>query len=254
MKVLYIDCGAGICGDMLLAAFVDLGVGEDYLRSELGKLGLPGWRLCLTRAASGPFEGLRADVELAPRPVSGAPSLSPARGHGGGHRSYREIAGLIERCDLADGVKFRALAIYRKLAEAEAEAHGESVETVHFHEVGDADSILDIVGAAICLESLEPNRVVASTIELGGGSVRCRHGLLQVPAPAVAALVRGLPTRSGSLSTEATTPTGAAFLAATVDEYSDNFQFRTTGIGRGIGHRDLGRPGALELRLGELES
>ena len=235
---------------MLLAAFVDLGVDEEFLRSELGKLGLAGWRMRFSRASSGPFEGLRAEVELAPRPVSGTISLSHARGHGVGHRSYREIAALIERSGLSEAAKTRALAIYRKLAEAESEAHRERVETVHFHEVGDTDSILDIVGAAICLESLAPDRVVASTIELGGGHVRCRHGLLPVPAPAVAALVRGLPKRSGSLSTEATTPTGAAFLAATVDEYSDDFDMLPNRIGRGIGHRDLGRPGALELRIG----
>jgi pyridinium-3,5-bisthiocarboxylic acid mononucleotide nickel chelatase len=264
-RVLYYDCFSGICGDMNLAALVDLGVPEDYLRSELGKLGLPGWRLRFAPDAKMGINGTRADVDLLPEPVEAAgkggpgPGAAPRRGLGvaapdaaaHAHRAYRDIKAMISGSSLGAGIKERALAIFARLAEAEAKVHRSEVEEVGFHEVGAVDSIVDIVGAAICLEYLAPDRVLCGTVELGGGFVKCRHGLLPVPAPAVVELLRGVPVKSGAVPMETTTPTGAAILAASVDEYADDRRFRITRTGYGVGHRDSAIPNLLRVHLGE---
>jgi hypothetical protein len=256
-KILYFDCFSGICGDMTMAALVDLGVPEEHLKTELGKLRLQGWRLRFSHDSRHGIGGTRADVDLLPVPVhSHAPALAAAGAMGGAHehRAYRDIKAMIEGSDLASGTKGRALAIFGKLAEAEAKVHGTKVEDVGFHEVGAVDSIVDIVGAAICLEYLAPDRVLCSSVELGGGFVKCQHGLLPVPAPAVVELLKGVPVKSGAVQMETTTPTGAAVLAASVDEFTDDKRFRMTRIAYGIGHRDTDIPNVLRVMLGERDT
>ena len=248
-KILYIDCVAGICGDLIVAALVDLGVPESHLRAELAKLGLDGWRLRLSPGSKNGIDGTRADIDLLPYP---ARSLFRAGGSHE-HRAYRELRATIEASGLSPSVKSRVGAIYGKLAEAEAKAHGTTIEEVRFHEVGAVDSIVDIVAAAICIDYLAPDRVLCSSVELGGGFVKCRHGLLPVPVPAVVELLRGVPVRFGAVPMETTTPTGAAFLAAFVDEYSDERRFRVSRSGYGIGHRDTELPDILAVSLGELD-
>ncbi len=166
------------------------------------------------------------------------------------HRNHRDIVALIERSALPAGTKRRALAIFARLAEAEAKIHGVPVAEVGFHEVGAVDSIVDIVAAAIALEWLKPDRVLVSTIELGGGFVKCAHGRLAVPAPATADLLRGAPTRLGTVPFEATTPTGAAILAASATEFTDRTDFTIERIGYGIGHKDGPIPNLLRVFLG----
>ncbi|HLP07153.1 MAG TPA: nickel pincer cofactor biosynthesis protein LarC [Opitutaceae bacterium] len=277
-RVLYYDCSAGISGDMHLGAMVDLGVPPEHLESELRKLGLPGWRLRFTRDSRKGIGGTRADVlldgepdpsvghlgevasgsasqvaDLAYRPVAKlhAPLTPGHEPHE--HRDHRDIVALIERSALADGVKQRALAIFARLAKAEAKIHGVPVEEVGFHEVGAVDSIVDIVAAAIALEWLKPDRVLVSTIELGGGFVKCAHGRLAVPAPATADLLRGAPTRLGTVPFETTTPTGAAILAASATEFTDRTDFTVERIGYGIGHKDGPIPNLLRVFLGAVQ-
>lgn len=165
------------------------------------------------------------------------------------HRNHRDIVAMIERSALADGVKRRALTIFARIAEAEAKIHGMPVAEVGFHEVGAVDSIVDIVAAAIALEWLRPDRVLVSTIELGGGFVKCAHGRLSVPAPATADLLRGAPTRLGTVPFEATTPTGAAILVASADAFTDRTDFTIERIGYGIGHKDGPIPNILRVFL-----
>jgi uncharacterized protein (TIGR00299 family) protein len=254
-RILYFDCFSGICGDMTLAALVDLGVPEDFLKVELAKLGLPGWRLRFTPGSKNGIRGTQADVDLLPTPVkAGLHGLrigvaSPAASHA--HSSYRDIKAMIEGSDISDSIKSRALAIFGKLAEAEAKVHGSSVEDVRFHEVGAVDSIVDIVGAAVCLDYLKPDRVLCSRVELGGGFVKCQHGLIPVPAPAVVELLRGVPVKGGAVQMETTTPTGAAFLAASVDEYTDDIRFEITRTAYGLGHRDYEIPDVLRVVFAE---
>ena len=250
-KVLYFDCFSGISGDMSLAAFVDLGLPEEHLRSELEKLGLPGWRLQFTPGAKHGIGGTRADVDLLAVPLENAPpSLSP-RGSGTAHRAYRDIRNLIEKSILPKGTKDRALSIFSLLAGAEAKVHGTEPDEVVFHEVGAVDSIVDIVGAAICLEYFAPDRILCSSVELGGGFARCAHGLIPVPAPAVAELLQGVPVKSGAAPFETTTPTGAAILASCVDEFTDDRRFAIVRTAYGVGHRDMEIPNLLRLFLGE---
>ncbi|HUW41150.1 MAG TPA: nickel pincer cofactor biosynthesis protein LarC [Rectinemataceae bacterium] len=249
--ILYFDCFSGICGDMTIAALVDLGVPEEHLRSELGKLGLGGWRLRFKRDSKHGIGGTRADVDLLPTPVAGGLLAAGAGRKNHEHRAYREIKAMIQGSELGAGAKARALAIFAKLAAAEATVHGTEVEDVGFHEVGAVDSIIDIVGAAVCLDYLKPDRVLCSSVELGGGFVTCQHGVIPVPAPAVVELLKGAPVKSGAVQKETTTPTGAAVLAASVDEYSDDKRFRITRAAYGIGHRDTEIPNVLRVMLGE---
>jgi len=258
-RVLHYECFSGICGDMNLAAMIDLGVPEAYLKTELEKLGLEGWRISCAPDAKMGVHGTRVDVEILPRAVTerrGAGALRPSpRGTAGHeHRAYSDIKRLIGGSALDGSIKERALAMFSVLAEAEAKVHRVPLDEVAFHEVGAVDSIVDIVGAAICLEYLAPDRITSSTVELGGGFVKCQHGLIPVPAPAVVEILKGVPVKSGAVSAETTTPTGAAILAANVDEFTDDIRFRITRTAYGVGHRDFDIPNLLRVYLGEREA
>ncbi len=151
-------------------------------------------------------------------------------------------------------VKDISLDIFTKIAEAEGKIHGHKADDVHFHEVGAVDSIVDIVGAAVCLTWLRPDRIISSPLQVGGGFVRCAHGILPVPAPATIEILRGIPVKSGAVPFEATTPTGAAILAATVDTFTEELDFTPQKIGYGIGHRDTDIPNVLRAYLGEMSA
>lgn len=264
-RILYYDCSAGISGDMHLGAMVDLGVPADYLEKELGKLGLGGWKFQFTRDARKGIGGTRADVILADGSHLAAPSAQPhthehphthPHAHHEGHdaqphehRAHADIVAMIERSSLTAGAKKRALAIFSCLARAEAKIHGMSVDDVVFHEVGAVDSIVDIVGAAVALDWLKPDRILVSTVELGGGFVKCAHGRLSVPAPATADILRGAPVRAGTVPFEATTPTGAAILVASADGFTNTMDFSIERVGYGIGHKDGPIPNLLRVFL-----
>lgn len=236
MSILYYHCPAGISGDMNLGALVDLGVPVEGLRQGLDALQLPDWEIDIVRDQRRGISGTRV-------------SVSCSESHP--HRTFSDIRAIISAAALSDRVKELSLAIFRRLAEAEGAIHDKPPEAVHFHEVGAVDSIIDIVGAAICLEQLGFPRVVASTIELGGGTVQCRHGAMPVPAPATAELLKGVPTGIGGVPDEATTPTGAAILAVTADAFSDRQQFVTRRIGYGLGTRNPPHPNLLRVFLAD---
>lgn len=248
-KILYYDCFAGISGDMNLAAMIDLGVPEEYLRSELAKLGVEGYRLKVSKDIKNGITGTRVDVEL-PEEHHHENHDHADHSHSG-HRNLRIITEMIEKSALSDAVKGKSIRLFRKVAEAEAKVHGKPVEEIHFHEVGALDSIVDMVGAAICLDYLKPDHVCASTVELGGGFVKCAHGLLPVPAPATVEILRGVPVKSGAVPFETATPTGAAILSVFADEFTDNKRFRIVKTAYGIGHRDADIPNVLRVFLGE---
>ena len=140
-----------------------------------------------------------------------------------------------------------------KIARAEAKIHGHPIDEVEFHEVGAIDSIVDVVGAAICFEYLNVDRILSSPVQVGGGYVKCAHGMLPVPAPATAEILAGIPIRSGIVPFEATTPTGAAILAATAGRFTDNIHFTPLKIGYGIGQRDTDVPNVLRVFLAEMD-
>ncbi len=239
MKILYYDCFAGISGDMNLGALIDLGVDPDFLIAELQKLRIEGFHLEIQKDIRRGISGTKATVVIE----------NPENEK---HRHLRHVEELINQSSLSAEVKSRSLKIFDLIAEAEAKVHNISKQAVHFHEVGALDSIADIVGAAICLDFLKVDKVMSSPIQLGGGMVKCAHGLMPVPAPATALIVQGVPVRTGLVQHEATTPTGAAILVATVDEFIDQIIFRIKKTGYGIGQRDISEvPNVLRVYLSE---
>ncbi len=170
-----------------------------------------------------------------------------------GLRNLDDITAIIQRSELSDAVKATSLKMFQKVAEAEAHVHGKSIREVHFHEVGATDSIVDIVGAAICYHHLGVDEVWARPVELGGGFIRCAHGLIPVPAPATVEILHGLPTTRGAVQQETTTPTGATILASLVDHFSANPTMTIEKTAYGIGHRESEIPNLLRVHLARVE-
>lgn len=267
MKVLYYDCFCGISGDMNLGALLDLGVDEGYLRRELSKLNLDTeYELYVKKDNKQGISGTRVDVVLKNathdhkhdhdhhhhhhhhKEQTGLESDHNHIHHA--HRNLQDIEDIIQNSSLNDGVKKVSLAIFMKVAEAEAKVHGKPLYEVHFHEVGAVDSIIDIVGAAVCLDYLKVDKIMASSVQLGGGFVKCAHGIIPIPAPATIEILKNIPVKSGIVAFETTTPTGAAILAANVDVFSDHIDFLVEKIGYGIGHRELEIPNVLRVYFG----
>jgi hypothetical protein len=168
------------------------------------------------------------------------------------HRHYRDIKEIIAASPYKDSVKTMAARIFAVIAEAEGRIHGIAIDEVAFHEVGATDSIVDIFGAAICLDYLAVDTVLSTAVELGSGFVNCAHGRLAVPAPATLEILKGVPCLTGGVSGEATTPTGAAILKATVRQFGQRFAITPERIGYGIGHRDFAIPNVLRVVLGDV--
>ncbi|MBW8334880.1 MAG: nickel pincer cofactor biosynthesis protein LarC [Prolixibacteraceae bacterium] len=239
MRILYYDCFAGISGDMNLGAMIDLGVDAAYLESELQKLNIEGFHLEINKDLRRGISGTKAEV-IVENPDNEK------------HRHLRHVEEIINNSTLSETVKANSLKIFKLIAFAEAKVHSIAVERVHFHEVGALDSIADIVGAAICLDFLKVDKVLSSPIQLGGGTVKCAHGIMPVPAPATALIVENVPVKLGLVQHEATTPTGAAILVATVDEFTEQINFPITKTAYGIGHRDVSEvPNVLRVFLSE---
>lgn len=238
MRILYYDCFAGISGDMNLGALIDLGVDINYLTTELEKLNIEGFHLEVKQDQRRGITGTKAEVVIENQENEK-------------HRHLRHIEELINGSSLPERVKINSLKIFDLIAVAEAKVHNISKEKVHFHEVGALDSIADIVGAAICLDYLKVDKVMSSSIQLGGGTVKCAHGIMPVPAPATAEIVINVPVKTGLVNHEATTPTGAAILVATVDEFTDKINFPITKTAYGIGNRDSEVPNVLRVYLCE---
>ena len=237
MKLAYLDCASGISGDMTLGALVDAGIDLAILNDAVGSMGLPGLRLVAEEVRKKGFRATQVRVECEPEHV---------------HRHLKHIVALIDQSRLTDRQKDLARRIFTRLGEAEAKVHGVPIEKVHFHEVGAADSIADIVGAAVGWDLLGVDRIVASTVPTGTGRIRIAHGECSIPAPATAELLRGVPLAQSSVSCELTTPTGAAILATLVESYGPLPSMRITRIACGAGQRDLDeQPNLLRLLIGE---
>lgn len=244
MNILYYDCFAGMSGDMNLAAMIDLGVDPAQLRAELSRLGLDHeFDLRVARDARHGIHGTRVDVLLHERTIA-----SPPHGHAP-LRDLNDIRTLIRGSGLHSAVQDISLAIFQRLAEAEARVHGTTVDQIHFHEVGATDALVDIVGAALCRQALDVDAVWSSPVELGGGFTRCTHGLIPIPAPATVELFRGIPTTRGATNHEATTPTGAAILSTLVDNFTATPSMTLDKTAYGIGHRNVDIPNVLRVHL-----
>ena len=237
MKLAYLDCASGISGDMMLGALVDAGVDLGELSAAVDSLGLPGCRLRAQEVKRQGFRATQVTVECEPEAA---------------HRHLEQILALIDRGRLSPRQRDLARRIFTRLAEAEAKVHGTSLQQVHFHEVGAADSIADVVGTAVGWDLLGVDQTVASPVPVGSGKVKIAHGECSLPAPATAELLRGIPLAESSVPFELTTPTGAAVLATLVDSFGPLPAMTIQRIGYGSGQRDLTQqPNVLRLLVGE---
>ena len=240
MKILFYDCFSGISGDMNLGAMLDLGVDKSFVINELKKLNLVGWKLLAEKAQRHGIFGTKVTVKQ----TRSERTL----------RHLADIEKIIEKSTLDNQTKKLSKKIFRKIADAEALVHGIPVEKVHFHEVGAVDSIIDIVGAAICFKALKVDAVYVSVVELGSGFVKCEHGKLPVPAPATAEIMKGIPVGKGGVDFEATTPTGAAILATLGTNFGISASFKIEKTAYGVGQKDHPDvPNLLRVFLGEAE-
>jgi uncharacterized protein (TIGR00299 family) protein len=238
MTLAYFDCFSGVSGDMTLGALVDAGLPIDVLRSEMAKLSIPGYTLTSEQVKRSGLAATKVHVVL-------DRTEQPAR-------RLDDIRTIIDGSALAPEIKRKSLAVFTRLAEVEAKVHGTTTETVHFHEVGAVDALVDIVGSVIGLELLGITEVLASPINVGSGSVHTAHGRLPVPAPATAELMKGVPVYSSSIAFELATPTGAAIITTLASSFGPLPQMRIDRVAHGAGSRELpGTPNVLRLFLGE---
>ncbi len=254
MKILFYEPFAGISGDMNLGAMIDLGVDEKYLIDELKKLGLENeYNISVTKSSKMGIGGTKVDVKLKHfQPLDPTNLImTPLKGHHHKHRNLPIIEKIIDESGLDKEVKSLSKRIFMHVAKAESKVHGLPLTEVHFHEVGATDSIIDIVGAAICFNKLGVDNVISTPIELGGGFVTAAHGKMPVPAPATAEIVKDIPVKYGGVDHEATTPTGAAILAELVDEFVTSAELKMLKTAYGIGHRDVSIPNILRVNLAE---
>lgn len=270
MKILYYNCFSGISGDMNLGAMIDLGVDRDYLISQLNKLSISDeFELDIFKSEKMGISGTKVDVILKNENHEEESHTHHEESHTHHHeqnhecdhihhhhhehRNILDIYELIEESSLSENIKSISKKIFTVVGESESKVHRKTLEEVHFHEVGAVDSIVDIVGAAICFDYLKVDKIIASTVELGSGYVKCAHGLMPVPAPATADIVKSMPVHIGRVDSEATTPTGAAILKTVADEYTDDINFKIIRTGYGIGTKDFKIPNILRVMLGELD-
>lgn len=277
-KILYFDCFSGISGDMTLGALIDLGLSPKTVEEELGKLGIDGYSLHVEKTHRHGIAGTDVDVVLtaAGQPQTHHHHHDDHHGHSYGHdqnhnhdhnhdeaiphshnghseeRNLQMITAIIEHSSLSQNVKSLSIAIFTEIAKAEAHVHGKPIEEVHFHEVGAVDSIVDIVGAAICIDLLQVDHICCSPVHEGQGFVRCAHGLLPVPVPAVMAMLSGshLSLVTEDIQGELVTPTGIGILKALTVSCGAMPQMQVEGTGYGFGKKDTGRLNALRVVLG----
>ncbi len=247
MKVLYFDCFSGAAGDMILGALLDAGLPLPELERALGTLGVDGWNVSADRVVKAGITATKFRVHQSRGP-------DHAHDHHGHHHHHTvaEIKAAIDRSSLSDAGKTRAKAMIGRLADAEAAVHSMPVEQIHLHEVGDLDSIVDIVGAVFAMEWFGAGRVVVSPINVGSGVVKTAHGVYPVPAPATLKLLGTAPVYGRNVNAELLTPTGALLLTDYASDFGPMPAMRVERAGYGAGDRDLDdAPNVLRVVVGE---
>lgn len=283
MKILYFDCFSGISGDMALGALLDLGLDADALRAQLGTLNVPGWSLAVERTEK---HGIQANYVRVRLEGEDSRAHDPGHGHhhdhhddhhhrhahdhahphedrhdhehdphGHEHRSFADIAAIIGGSGLSPRAKQTALDIFGRVAQAEGRVHGLPADQVRFHEVGAVDSIVDIAGVAVLMDMLDVDACLCSAVRDGQGFVRCQHGMIPVPVPAVVQIFADpkIRMRQTDIPHELVTPTGAGIVAALCERFGTMPEMRIDRVGYGAGKRDLDIPNVLRVVLGEAE-
>lgn len=270
MKTLYFDCFSGISGDMTLGALLDLGVSQEHLIEELKALNIQDeYRLQIKKELKNGIMGTRVDVILQDEAEhlheehdhtqhehhhhahDHAHVHEHHTEHTHEHRSYKNIIEMIDHSSLNSNVKDISKKIFKIIGEAEGHIHGQPLEEVHFHEVGAVDSIVDIVGVAICIDALKPDKIVFSKIPLSKGFVKCQHGMFPLPAPACLEILRDVPVYFTDIKFELVTPTGAGIIKALADSFDDGGEMTIEKIGYGLGKKTYEKPNVLRVYLYE---
>ncbi len=242
MKIAYFDCSSGISGDMCLGALIDAGVPVAKLENELRKLRVKGYELKVKKVKRSGFTATKADVI----------QKAAHKSHIAEHRKWKDVEQIIRTSSLSDEIKQKGLSIFRRLFEAEAKVHGETFNKAHLHELGAVDCMVDIFGTIIGLKLLEIEKVYSSGVNIGGGSVRTKHGRLPVPAPATADLLKDIPVYSDGINYELTTPTGAVILKEISSSFGTIPDMVIEKIGIGAGNKDFkDKPNVLRILIGQ---
>jgi pyridinium-3,5-bisthiocarboxylic acid mononucleotide nickel chelatase len=250
MKILYFDCFSGISGDMTVGALLDLGVPHEHLITNLEKLGISNeYEIRIKKSLKNGIEGTDFYVNL--KEHHHHHDHDHEHGHHHHGRNLFDIEGLIDKSDLDENVKVMSKNIFKIVAEAESKVHGKDIYEVHFHEVGAVDSIVDIVGTAICIDYIKPDRIISSAINTGSGFVKCQHGLIPVPAPATVNILKDVPIYCDEREFELTTPTGAAVIKALASDFKKLSEMRIKKVGYGCGKRDTDKPNVLRVIIAE---
>ncbi len=243
MRTLYIECGAGASGDMITGSLADLLNNPGEVAGMIESAGIPGIRVEVTKEEKSGISGTRVHIVI--------------DGHEEGdehhhiHRNLSDIASIITGLNVSSAVKRDAAAIYHIIAQAESDVHGKPVDQVHFHEVGALDAVADIVGVCMMIEKLAPDRVIASPLRTGFGQVKCAHGILPVPAPATAYILKGMPCYAGDFEGEFCTPTGAAIVKYFAESYGSIPRMTFDEVGIGLGKKDFAIANMVRTFIGE---
>jgi len=275
MRTLYFECNMGAAGDMLMAALLELHNNPSEFLDKLNNIGIPKVSVSSAPAVKHGITGTHVKVLV--DGVEESPDMHShshdhghhhhshdhdhhhshehehhhSHSHGHSHNTYHHIEHLIGHLDVSSEVKKNALGIYKLIAEAESQAHGVPVNQIHFHEVGEMDAVADIVGVCMLIEELAPDIILSSPVHVGSGQVRCAHGILPVPAPATAHILRNAPTYGGNIKGELCTPTGAAILKHYASEFGAMPIIKVSKIGYGMGKKDFEHANCVRAFIGE---
>ena len=267
MRTLYLDCSMGAAGDMLTAALLELIPGKEEFINRINTLGIPGVTVVAEKASKCGINGTHISVK-----VNGTEEDEDMHSHdhhdhehdhhhdhdhehehehSHHHSGMDDITHIVSGLSIPEKVKNDVLAVYSLIAEAESHAHGVSVKEIHFHEVGTMDAIADVTAVCLLMDILNPDEVVVSPVHVGSGSVKCAHGILPVPAPATAYILKGVPIYGGEIKSELCTPTGAALLKHFATKFDEMPIMKTEAIGYGMGKKDFERANCVRAFLGE---
>lgn len=254
MKTLYLDCGMGAAGDMLTAALLELLPDPDGFIAELNAVGIPGVTIEKEQVSKCGIGGTHIAVK-----INGVEEDEAAHGHHHDehhhhHSGMHDIKHIVHHLSVPERVRKDVLGVYTLIAEAESHAHGVPVTDIHFHEVGTMDAVADVTAVCLLMDRIAPDQVIASPVHVGSGQVQCAHGILPVPAPATAYILRDVPIYGGGIRGELCTPTGAALLKYFVTEFGDMPVMKMTAIGYGMGKKDFPAANCVRAMLGETES
>ena len=251
MKRLYLDCSMGAAGDMLAAALAELLSDKNAFIEKFNSLGIPGLNVRLDKSMKCGILGSHFTVDCFGTEEDEHLQDSNHHSHGHSHGSMSHIEEIVDKLRLSDKVKDDILSVYYLLAQAESAVHGVSVADIHFHEVGTMDALADISAVCMIIDEIKPDVITASAVNVGSGTVKCAHGILPVPAPATAWLLKDVPIYSSDINSELCTPTGAALLKYFVREFTGLPQMTLKNTGYGMGKKDFPRANCLRAMLGE---